>query len=142
MNQRKRDMVWIRITGLTLAVAACLATAGCEGGTDNGPQPNPPAVDVNGEWNVAEDGAFLGVMTFVVDSSNGDLGGQLDTKDGSQARLYGTMAGLAATFTMVFPTEDYEVKLLFAETGNTAAGTAVDRSGFSRGLALTRRTGF
>ncbi len=134
-------MVWIRTAGLGLAVAACLAVVGCGNSIDDGTDFTPPAVDVNGEWNVAEDGAFLGVMKLIVNSSNGDLGGQLDTKDGSQARLYGTMAGLAAAFTMVFPTEDYEVKLRFTETGGSAVGTAVDRAGFSRGLALTRRTG-
>ena len=134
-------MDMIRAIGMGLAVAACLAVAGCGNDVDDGTVFTPPAVDVNGDWNVAEDGAFLGVMKLIVAPSNGDLGGELDTKDGSQARLYGTMAGLAAAFTMVFPTEDYEVKLLFAETGNSAAGTAVDRSGFSRGLALVRRTG-
>lgn len=134
-------MELIKTFGAGLAVVACLALAGCGNGVDDGVQFTPPAVDVNGDWNVAEDGAFLGIMTLIVDPANGDLGGQLDTKDGSQARLYGTMAGRAATFTMVFPTEDYEVQLLFAETGDSAVGTAVDRSGFSRGLALARRPG-
>lgn len=129
----------IRAWGMGLALAGCLAAAGCGNGVDDGTDFKPPAVNVNGEWNVAEEGAFLGVMTLVVTQSNGDLGGQLDTKGGSQARLYGTMSGLAAVFTMVFPTEDYEVQLLFAESGETAAGTAVDRAGFSRSLALVRR---
>lgn len=131
----------IRALGMGLALAGCLTAAGCGNGVDDGADFKPPAVDVNGEWNVAEDGAFLGIMTLVVAPANGDLGGQLDTKNGAQARLYGTMSGLAAAFTMVFPTEDYTVQLLFAETGASAAGTAVDRAGFSRGLALTRRPG-
>lgn len=134
-------MDWFKALKMGLVLAGCLAVAGCGNGVDDGPKLDPPAVDVNGEWNVAEDGAFLGVMTLVVAPANGDLGGQLDTKNGSQARLYGTMSGLAAAFTMVFPTEDYTVQLLFAETGDSALGKAVDRAGFSRGLALTRRPG-
>jgi hypothetical protein len=128
----KTKSVW-----MAALAAACIAMAGCENGTaDN--NYIPPSVNVNGDWKVAEDGAFLGVMTLIVDPTNGDLGGELNTKDGSQARLYGTMSGYAAAFTMAFPAENYDVKVLFTETGDAAHGSAVDSAGFSRGLTLTR----
>jgi hypothetical protein len=138
MKRRIRSMVKTKKTWLGVLAAACMVVAGCDNGTVDGSQFVPPAVDVNGDWNVAEDGSFLGIMNLIVDSSNGDLGGELKTKDGSQARLYGTMYGYAATFTMAFSAENYEVKLLFADTGDIAHGAAVDNAGFSRGLTLTR----
>lgn len=129
------------VAWLGVAAALGLMLAGCDSSNGGGEDANPPAINVNGEWNVAEDGAYLGVMTLTVSLADGDLGGDLETKDGAQARLYGTMEGYAAQFTMVFPTENYDVNLVFAATGDTAAGIAVDRAGFSRGLALARRSG-
>ncbi len=132
---KRKLMAWL---GVAVAMGGLLA--GCDSSSDAGGDEAflPPAVDVNGKWNVAEDGAYLGVMDLTVSQANGDLGGDLETKDGAQARLYGTMEGYTAQFTMVFPTENYDVNLVFAATGDTAAGKAVDRNGFSRTLALAR----
>jgi len=81
-------------------------------------------------------------MKLIVSSTTGDLDGELVTKDGAQARLYGTMVGYAATFSMIFPAEDYQVKLVFAQTGDSAVGSAADAdpNGLSRTMSLTRRT--
>lgn len=133
---KRKGMAW-----LGTAAALGLMLAGCDSGTTDNAASLPPAVDANGEWNVAEEGVYLGIMTLTVGLADGDLGGDLKTKDGAQARLYGEMGGYAAHFTMVFPAEKYDVNLVFAETGDMAAGTAVDSAGFSRTLALTRRTG-
>ena len=131
-----------KICWLGLVAVGALALAGCGGSTEDESVFTPPAVDVNGEWNTFEDGSYLGIMKLIVSSTTGDLDGELVTKDGAQARLYGTMAGYAATFSMIFPAEDYQVKVVFAQTGDTAVGTAADAdpSGLSRSMTLTRRT--
>ena len=131
-------MKTFRAIGIGWALAAGLALAGCEDGTDdNNTDGAKPSVDANGVWNAKEDGAQLGEMTLDV-SNAGVLKGSLITTQGKEAQLSGTLAGYAAEFTMTFPAEYYEFSLTFATNGLTAGGFAQDDRGFTRIMTLTR----
>jgi hypothetical protein len=125
MNKHWTGMMW-------LAAALCFAGTGCgSDGINDGENGGKPALDVNGNWKVWEDGVHLGTMSLIV-SDGGLLKGTLVTVDSSEAQLSGAMEGYVAEFSISFPTEYYEATLTFEADGSVANGLAKDSKGFTR----------
>lgn len=120
-----------------ILAAACVALAGCDGGSEDEAAGYHPAVDVNGNWNVQADGVDLGVMALKV-SSAGRLTGTLATPQGAVAQLDGAMDGYGAEFTVTFPTEHYFAAITFTENAEAATGALLEERGFRQTLVLRR----